>query len=172
MKYGIAIFPSEELKDKINSYRKRYDPHYSIIAPHITLKDPFEANDAEIEEIVEYIETVAKNIPPINIHITRASSFHPVNNVIYLKVDNNDELNSLHELLYEGPLEHEHPYNFVPHLTLAQKLSDVEHADVLERLKMVEAEYQETVTEFHLLKMDEESDRWKVYKTFALGKDV
>ncbi|WHY74246.1 2'-5' RNA ligase family protein [Fictibacillus enclensis] len=172
MNYGIAIFPSTDLKDKINSYRKRYDPHYSIIDPHITLKDPFVASDSEIDEIVSYIENVAKTVPPIKIHISRVSSFHPVNNVIYLKVNNTEELISLHEKLYEGPLQHEHPYNFVPHLTLAQKLSDVEHADVLERLKMVEAEYEETVNEFHLLKRDEESDRWNVYKTFTLGKEA
>lgn len=171
MNYGIVIFPSEELKDKINSYRKRYDPHYSIIAPHITLKDPFEASDTEIEKIVDYIETISHDIPPIPIRLTRVSSFHPVNNVIYLKVQENEELSSLHEKLYEEPMKHEHPYNFVPHLTLAQKLSDVEHADVLERLKMVEVQYEETVKEFHLLRRDEESERWVVYKTFTLGKD-
>ncbi|EIT84640.1 hypothetical protein A374_14970 [Fictibacillus macauensis ZFHKF-1] len=169
MSYGIAIFPSQDLKESINSYRKRYDPHYSMIAPHITLKDSFEASDAELEHMIAYIEDVASATMPITIQITRVSSFHPVNNAIYLRVGENEALTTLHEQLYDGPLTHEQPYNFVPHLTLAQKLSDVEHADVLERLKMVTVEHEEIVHEIHLLKFDHDKERWNVYKTFSLG---
>ena len=42
MKFGVVIFPSKKLQDLANSYRKRYDPHYSLITPHLTLKG-FEA---------------------------------------------------------------------------------------------------------------------------------
>ena len=49
MRYGIAIFPSKEIQDEANSYRKRYDPHYPLIPPHITLKDAFEADDEMID---------------------------------------------------------------------------------------------------------------------------
>ncbi len=38
MKYGIVAFPSKQLQDFANSYRKRYDSHYTKITPHITLK--------------------------------------------------------------------------------------------------------------------------------------
>ena len=39
MKFGVVIFPSKKLQDLANSYRKRYDPHYSLITPHLTLKE-------------------------------------------------------------------------------------------------------------------------------------
>ena len=42
MYFGIATFPEKEVQDIANSYRKRYDPHYSLIPPHITLKEKFE----------------------------------------------------------------------------------------------------------------------------------
>src|SRR5699024_5327838 len=41
MKYGVAIFPSKEIQDEVNAYRKRYDPKYSQIPPHITIKAAF-----------------------------------------------------------------------------------------------------------------------------------
>lgn len=43
MKYGIALFPSKKLQDLVNSYRKRYDTHYALVPPHVTLKTAFEA---------------------------------------------------------------------------------------------------------------------------------
>lgn len=38
MYYGIVAFPQKHVQDKVNALRKRYDPHYSLIPPHITLK--------------------------------------------------------------------------------------------------------------------------------------
>jgi 2'-5' RNA ligase len=171
MKYGIAIFPSKNLQDKVNSYRKRYDPHYALIPPHITLKEPFEASEEELQELISYIDSVGKNTEPFNIHINKVGSFHPVNNVIYLKVNDSPELNSLHDQLYDGPLAHKQPYNFVPHLTLGQKLSDEEHSDVLERLRMLDIEHEETINRFQLL-YQLENGHWTVYETFHLGKGV
>jgi 2'-5' RNA ligase len=171
MKYGIAIFPSKNLQDKVNSYRKRYDPHYALIAPHITLKEPFEATEEELQEQISYISSVAMNIDPFSIEINKVGSFHPVNNVIYLKVNEAEELKSLHEQLYSGPLQQLQPYNFVPHLTLGQKLSDEEHSDVLERLRMIDIEHTERIDRFQLL-YQLENGYWTVYETFRLGKGV
>ncbi len=51
MKFGVAMFPSKELQDKVNQYRKRYDAHYALIPPHITIKDGFEADESEKENV-------------------------------------------------------------------------------------------------------------------------
>ncbi|MGC4375455.1 2'-5' RNA ligase family protein [Fictibacillus sp. Mic-4] len=168
MRYGIVIFPSKELQEKVNSYRKRYDPHYAWIAAHITLKESFDASDSEIDNIVDYIERITKNVPPFEITIEKVGSFHPVNNVIYLKVNDGHDLRALHDAFYSGPLENEERYNFVPHLTLAQKLSDIEHADVLERLKMLDIRHQEVVESIHLLRKSEKGN-WLPYREFKLG---
>ena len=55
MKYGIVAFPSKKLQDLANAYRKRYDPHYALITPHMTIKDVFEADDKEIKQVAEAI---------------------------------------------------------------------------------------------------------------------
>ena len=49
MKLGIVIFPSKMIQDKANGLRKRYDPHYALVPPHITLKTPFETQDEQLE---------------------------------------------------------------------------------------------------------------------------
>jgi 2'-5' RNA ligase len=171
MKYGIAIFPSKNLQDKVNSYRKRYDPHYALIAPHITLKEPFEATEEELQEQIAFISSIAKETEPFSIFINKVGSFHPVNNVIYLKVNDSEQLKSLHDQLYTAPLDHQQPYNFVPHLTMGQKLSDEEHSDVLERLRMIDIEHEETIDRFQLL-YQLENGSWTVYETFRFGKGV
>ena len=48
MKFGIVAFPSKKIQDLANTYRKRYDSHYSKVTPHITLKEAFEVDDADI----------------------------------------------------------------------------------------------------------------------------
>ena len=59
MKYGIVAFPSKKLQDLANTYRKRYDPHYAQITPHITLKDAFEADTSQINEISKKLSAIA-----------------------------------------------------------------------------------------------------------------
>ncbi|MBD1381957.1 YjcG family protein [Metabacillus arenae] len=171
MKYGIVIFPSKKVQDLANSYRKRYDPHYALITPHLTLKSPFEATDEEINVIANAIREVAKSTDPIELTIKKFSSFSPVNNVIYLKVEPTEEILSLHKALHSGKLESNPEYSFVPHITIGQKLSDDEHSDVLGSLKMMNIEQSETIDRFHLL-YQLENGSWTVYETFRLGKDL
>lgn len=170
MKYGIAIFPSKKLQDKLNSLRKRYDPHYVLIPPHLTLKESFEADDDQIQSVIEKVHEIAGKIPSFKLNLTKVSSFHPVNNVIYLKAEETNELKQLFELLNSGDLQHDRPYGFVPHITIAQKLSNEEHHDILETLKMMDIKHEEMIDRFQLLyQLDNGS--WTVYETFHLGKD-
>ena len=80
MKLGIAIFPSLELQEKVNSYRKRYDSHYSVIAPHMTLKSHFEA--ADIDEVAQQVAAVAEHTSTFDIQINKVSNFAPVKGAV------------------------------------------------------------------------------------------
>ncbi|QGQ44735.1 YjcG family protein [Metabacillus sediminilitoris] len=170
MKYGIALFPSKKLQDLVNSYRKRYDPNYALVPPHLTIKNAFEASEEEMKTISQELRHIAQEANPLKISIKKVSSFSPVNNVIYLKVEPTDELIDLHNKLHTGGLESKPEYSFVPHITLAQQLSDDEHSDVLHRLKMTDVSHEETIDRFHLL-YQLENGSWTVYETFLLGKD-
>lgn len=71
MKYGVVLFPSKKLQDIANSYRKRYDPNYALIPPHLTLRTPFELTDLEAAEVVSTLREYAKNASPITLRIKK-----------------------------------------------------------------------------------------------------
>ncbi|TYR79480.1 hypothetical protein FZC66_15405 [Priestia megaterium] len=170
MKFGVVLFPSKKLQDVANSYRKRYDPHYSLIAPHLTLKEVFEASDSQIDEIAANLRKVAEDTKPFTLNITKVSSLSPVNNVIYLKVEQTDGLTSLYNRLHEGQLAQKTDYSFIPHITIGQGLSDDEHLDVYSQLKLVDVVHEEIVDRFHLM-YQLENETWTVFETFRFGKE-
>ncbi|MCM3571204.1 YjcG family protein [Neobacillus mesonae] len=170
MKFGIVIFPSKDLQDFANSYRKRYDPHYALITPHLTLLNAFEAPEEEAGIFAEKLQQIAAHSNPFTLKTTKVSSFHPVNNVIYLKVEPVDELISLHEEINRELNEQKSEYAFVPHITIGQKLSNDEHSDVYGALRMTKVDHEETIDRFHLL-YQLENGSWTVYETFHLGKE-
>lgn len=171
MKYGVAIFPSKKLQDLANSYRKRYDTKYAFIPPHLTLKQPFEATETEISAIAERLEDIARKFQPFALNVTKAKSFQPVSNTIYFKVEMSKELEELHEVLHDEQFfKTESEHAFIPHITIAQDLSDNEHSDVLGQLSMLDISHEEEVKRIHLLYQLEDGT-WTVYETFRLGAE-
>ncbi|UZH07434.1 2'-5' RNA ligase family protein [Heyndrickxia coagulans] len=170
MKYALVVFPSKKLQDLANSYRKRYDPKYALIPPHITLKAAFEASEEEAEIFRGQLKEIAKKYNPFLLKVTKVKSFEPVSNTIYFKVEPAPELEGLfadfRDRLPGGPP----PYPFVPHITIGQELSKEEHADVFRQLEMVGIDHEEKVNRFHLL-YQLENGIWTVYETYHLGKD-
>lgn len=170
MKFGVVVFPSKNLQDFANSYRKRYDPHYDLITPHLTLLNAFEATEEDAREFAERLQQIADRTNPFTLKTSKISSFHPVNNVIYLKIEPVKELISLHAEIHTEFSEFKSEYAFVPHITIGQKLSNDEHSDVFGALRMTKIDHEETIDRFHLLyQLDNGS--WTVFETFRLGKE-
>lgn len=170
MKYGIVAFPSKKVQDFANSYRKRYDPHYSLITPHMTIKGVFEADENEIKIIAEKVVNVLKKHTPFSLNTSKVSSFAPVTNALYLNINPTEELVSLHEDLNSIEYNDVESYTFVPHITIAQKLSATEHDDIYPQLKMIGVDFEEMIDRLHLLYQLEDGS-WTVYETFRLAGD-
>lgn len=170
MKFGVVIFPTKKLQDLVNSYRKRYDPHYALIPPHLTLKNAFEATDEDAKDFADKLRQVAQNKNPFSLKTSKISSFQPVNNVIYFKVEPSEELTALHSEINQEFSEQNLEYAFVPHITIGQDLSNDEHSDVYGSLRMRRIDHEEIVDRFHLL-YQLENGSWTVYETFRLGKE-
>ncbi|WP_102347289.1 2'-5' RNA ligase family protein [Bacillus sp. Marseille-P3661] len=171
MKYGIAIFPSKKLQDYANSYRKRYDPHYSLIPPHVTLVDSFEVADDETQTVTKKLDKIAEQILPFSLQVYKVKTFHPASNKIYLAIKKDEQLLKLYDTLNTELLNnYEKTDSFVPHITIGQKLSNQEHSDVVGQLNMMDINHTETIDRFHLLyQLDDH--QWSSYETFHLGKD-
>lgn len=170
MKYGVVAFPSKKLQDLANSYRKRYDPHYALITPHLTVKGVFEANDQEIEEVAKAIKEVTKKHSPFELNVSKVGTFAPITNTIYFKAILNDELAALHNDLNNDFFGEKPEFAFVPHVTIAQKLSSGEHDDIIGQLKMIGVDHTETIDRLHLTYQLEDGS-WTVYETFRLDED-
>ncbi|WP_088066583.1 YjcG family protein [Gottfriedia luciferensis] len=168
MKCGVVIFPSKFVQDKANEYRKRFDPAYTLISPHITLRSAFEINEDQLPNIIAQLNETAKQIEPFEMEINRVSSFAPVNNVIYLKVTPGDALKELHEKMHTGAFPETKEYAFVPHITIGQQLQDAEFSDILGQLRMIQFTLNEVVDNFKLV-YQLENGAWEVYETFKLG---
>lgn len=166
LKYGIVAFPSKKLQDLADNYRKRYDPHFAQIAPHMTLKDAFEADENELKEIIAKVSEVASTFAPLAIKASRISSFFPTTNAIYFRVEPTDQLSNIHTALQEQIKQGTPKHVFVPHITIAQKLSASEHDDIFGQLRMIGIDEQETIDNIHLLK--EENGKWVTVETFNL----
>lgn len=170
MKYGIVAFPSKKLQDLANTYRKRYDSHYAKITPHITLKEAFEADEIEISKISNSITSIAKKYAPLKIHASRVSSFFPTTNVIFFRVEPTEQLTNLHQDLQNQLNIGKPKHVFIPHITIAQDLTETEHDDIFGQLRMIGVNEQETIDRIHLLYQLEDGS-WTTYETYRLTGD-
>ena len=168
MKCGVVIFPSNFVQEKANEYRKRFDPAYTLISPHVTLRSGFELSEDQLPNIISQLNEIASQIEPFELEINKVSSFAPVNNVIYLKVTPVEALKELHEKMHTGTFPEIKDYAFVPHITIGQQLQDAEFADILGQLRMIQFSYNEVVDNFKLV-YQLENGAWEVYETFKLG---
>ncbi len=170
MKYGIVVFPSKKLQDLANTYRKRYDSHYSKITPHITLKEAFEADETEINKISETIASIAKKYAPLKIHASRISSFFPTTNVIFFRIEPTEQLTNLHQELQKQVNIGKPKHVFIPHITIAQDLTETEHDDIYGQLRMIGVNEQETIDRIHLVYQLEDGS-WTTYETYRFSGD-
>ena len=88
MKIGLALIPSQSFQNEVDGYRKRYDTEYARIMPHITIKPHFELKETELDSFKDEVKQKLDGFKPVEVHVTKASSFKPTNNVIYFKVEN------------------------------------------------------------------------------------
>lgn len=172
MKYGIVIFPTKKLQDFANSYRKRYDPHYSTIPPHVTLVNSFEAAEDEIKPIIQNLHKIAQKSSSIQLEVYKVKTFHPAINKIYLAIKKDDKLMKLfHDLNFEAFRNDEKADSFVPHITIGQELSNREHSDVVGQLTMMDFTHTEEIDRFHLL-YQLDNGQWTTYETFHLATEI
>ena len=60
----------------------------STMHSHITIKPHFELKETELDSFKDEVKQTLDGFKPVEVHVTKASSFKPTNNVIYFKVEN------------------------------------------------------------------------------------
>jgi 2'-5' RNA ligase len=166
MNFGIVIYPPKDVQDAANSYRKRFDPHYSLIQPHLTVRESEAWDPPTLERTVEHLNSVTALLSPITVRLNRFSTFYPVANVVYMALENPEPLCALQEGICTGPLALTNPkYGFTPHITVAQGVGSDEMHDIYASLRPVPIDYEFRIDRVHLL-YQTENGAWTVHQTF------
>ncbi|PGZ97347.1 2'-5' RNA ligase [Bacillus pseudomycoides] len=127
MQRTILLFLDSDNLYEIEEIRRKHDPLYDRIPPHITLVFPF-MNEVSNENLKKHIETNISKMNPF--HITLSPVVTNADEYLFLLIkDEKENIIELHNKLYTDFLQpfyrKEIPY--VPHVTVGRK-SDKEHA--------------------------------------------
>jgi len=129
---AVVYFPNIN-SSKINNFRRKYDPNWKIIPPHITLVSPL--SDIPEDQLLKHVEEVIRYLKAFPINL--AGLTKSFDDYLFLLVkEGNDEIMSLHDKLYSGMLVNNLPKDvtFVPHLTLGYFRKDNHfHQELFER---------------------------------------
>lgn len=89
--------------------------HVTVLPPRPISADPMEAAQAA--------KTMCMEFAPFEIEVGGVEIF-PVTNVIYLGISRGErQLKAMHKAMNTGPLHYHEPFDYHPHVTLAQELT-------------------------------------------------
>ncbi|MBR6402145.1 MAG: 2'-5' RNA ligase family protein [Eubacterium sp.] len=116
--------------DKIKEIQKKYYDIADKIEPHIAVTFPFDS-DISDEDLYEKITKVVEKYKPFRIICHGVSTPIGESNYRFLDVvENKDIIKSMSDDIYKNivpeELEHRDKYNYVPHISLANKPLDKE----------------------------------------------
>ncbi|MGE7881937.1 2'-5' RNA ligase family protein [Bacillus sp. NPDC094077] len=119
----ILLFLNNMSINVIEAIRKKHDPLFGLIPPHITIVFPFESPISN-DKLKLHILNVSKGIQKIEIEF--ANQITSEGEYLFLRVEKGKEqIKELHDILYTGPLfqflERDIPY--IPHVTAGRKES-------------------------------------------------
>lgn len=169
MTYKVVIFPSRHIQIEADALRKRYDPQFPKIQPHITIKSDFSLTNVNEKDLIQELENIAKYTSPFSIQVSKVSSFTPVTNTIYFKVEPTSTLTTLFEKMHQGIFPDQEQFSFVPHITIAQDLLDDEYSDIFGSLQMKEITLTDKISSFDLC-YQLDNGTWAVKQTFIFGQ--
>lgn len=169
MRYGIAVFPAPEVQSFADSYRKRYDAQYSLIPPHMTVREAERWTGDQAAEAILQLESAARTVGPFTVRFNRISSFYPASHVVYMALQDPEPMVNLHKAVCQGVLTVEQAaYVYTPHVTLGRGLSADELNDLYGSLRNRPLDYESAIDAVHLLTADE-GGVWSIYRTFRLS---
>jgi len=117
--YSLIIYPTIKT-DKINLFRKKYDPFFNVIEPHISLIFPVKV-PTEITEnkLIKHIQKTISSYKKFAIEIG-GSDIAWDNWLFLLLKKGNSKIIKLHDDLYSGDMERfwRKDIKFVPHIAI------------------------------------------------------
>jgi 2'-5' RNA ligase len=181
--YALVHYPNIDTK-QINEFRRKHDPHFNLIEPHITFIFLVPESVGE-SNLINHIENVLEHWPPFPIQL---KGLHKAwDHWLFLTLaQGNDSVIRLYRELYSGVLAsyHRPDIAFVPHLGLglfARKdgnydirnprevsLDVEEYAHAFEEAQQLSFDYRCLIDRLHLVKLNDDISRIMWSKEFPL----
>jgi 2'-5' RNA ligase len=183
---GGVIWPDQETQRSVNEIRKRWDPHFTVIAPHITIIFPTDT-EAALQDVIVRVTNAVEGFRRFTARLDRVSSVNllapdwpaatsallaypnAVNAIFLLSGEGTREILELKERLGVA-LELDTPLiQYPPYLTLGQTLSDRDYGAALNELSGHAPDHEFSVAGFDLLTQDD-SGGWQTARTFPFSQ--
>lgn len=137
--YAVVSYIPNPLADFLDRLRQELVPDCFLRA-HITVLPPRFVKPAIEEAWAEFREAAAR-FQPLTVELTRVEVFQ-VSDVIYVAVGaGQEQLKLMHEVLSHGHMEYQEPFQYHPHVTLAQNLTPDQVDELGEVARQRWAEY-------------------------------
>lgn len=176
MKYLVAIKLPEEISKKISAIQQAYKSSAweILIEPHITLLPPSLAL-VSLDDAEKILAGIAQNFKPFELEVVGLSRFRNKSNTVFATLGDSEPLQRLHgALLQVAPTFTAldmHAYRqreFIPHITLSNKLYDVLADQILTQLAAEDLNFNFECSGFTLFKKDLDDKFWQPVLDFAI----
>jgi hypothetical protein len=155
MYYALVHYPHIDT-DSINGFRRKYDPHFDLIQPHITFIFPVQETIGE-QRLVDHVEKVLSKWEPYAIHLNGFCKSWDHWLFLILQ-QGNDQAIRLHDELYTGILTEycREDIEFIPHLGLGQFTQLYANYDPLnpQQVEFDSERYEQALAEAEQLRFD------------------
>jgi 2'-5' RNA ligase len=151
VRLASALLVPDPFAREIDGLRRALGEDLARVPPHLTLVPPVNVRVEDVSSVLAQLRSAAASSSPITVTLGPATTFHPVNPVVYLAVGGDvDGVSSIRDGVSGGALSRTAEHEFVPHVTLVESTTPARIAAALTAL----ADYHVEVTfdSVHLLR--------------------
>ena len=144
---------------EIEGLRRALGESLERVPPHLTIVPPINVREEQAGEVFALHRRAAADIAPITVTLGPATTFHPVNPVVYLDVTGADvaSIRALRTAVSVGVLDRKVDHEFVPHVTLVESTTPAR----IEAALVALADYRIEVTFESVHLLQEHERRWQ-----------
>jgi len=168
----VSLVVTGTVADEIDGLRRALGARsLERIAPHCTLVPPLNVREESLGQVLDHVRTAAHASAPIAVDLGPPATFWPRTPVLYLEVGGDiEEMTRLRRALVAEPLappRERKEREFVPHLTLDQRIEPTRLRDALTAL----ASYRQTYCFERVTVLEQDAGhRWWPMADAALGR--
>lgn len=128
--YALVAYIDGKLGDFLLNLRQEIVPGCKLRS-HVSILPPRPLTEA-VAEAITFVQECGRRAPAFTVDLDEIEVF-PVTNVIYIAIGSGlADLHATHGRMNGAGLLYTEPYPYHPHITLAQELSEAEHAGALQ----------------------------------------